>query len=170
MVEVFFPASTRRSGLLCVCISLRQSFANRVENTISNSWVCLLSRNSYSLLREYMFIQPLTRDELCSVFHIRDNSLLECRYHGYVSKGSIKTHSNGVFYYHENVPREAPPGGCAGSSLQASRHIAPSLRLFVPNSLTVYHRFFSSEGSAHDILWLGIFFFPRCQSLPPLPL
>jgi hypothetical protein len=27
------------------------------------------------LLREYMFIQPLTRDGRCSVFHIRGNSL-----------------------------------------------------------------------------------------------
>jgi hypothetical protein len=45
-----------------------------------------------------------------------------------------------------------------------ARHISPSLRLFVPNSLTVYHRSFFSEGSARDIfLWLGIF----CLSAVP---
>jgi hypothetical protein len=47
---------------------------------------------------------------------------LERRYHGYVSKGSIKTNSNGVVCYRENVPREAPPGGYAGSRYQAARH------------------------------------------------
>jgi hypothetical protein len=56
------------------------------------------------------------------------------------------------------MPREAPPSGYAGSSFQAAHHIASSLRLFVPNSLMVYHRSFSPEGSARDIfLWLGIF-------------
>jgi hypothetical protein len=47
---------------------------------------------------------------------------LERPYHGYVSQGSIKTLSNGVFCYHENVPREAPSGGYAGPSFQAARH------------------------------------------------
>jgi hypothetical protein len=46
------------------------------------------------------------------------------------------------------------------SGFQAARHIAPSLALFVPNSLTVYYLFFSPEGSARDIfVWLGIFSF-----------
>jgi hypothetical protein len=43
--------------------------------------------------------------------------------------------------------------------LSAARLIAPSLRLFVSNSLTVYQRSFSSEGSARDILCLGNFSF-----------
>jgi hypothetical protein len=51
----------------------------------------------------------------------------------------------------------------------ARRHIAPSLRLFILNSLMVYHHSFSSEGSARDIfLWLG-FFFARYQPIPLLP-
>jgi hypothetical protein len=38
-------------------------------------------------------------------------------------------------------------------------YIAPSLRLFVPNSLTVYHRSFFPEGSAPDVfLWFGLLF------------
>jgi hypothetical protein len=57
---------------------------------------------------------------------------LECRYHAYVSKGSIKTHSNGVFCYHENVPREAPPCGYAGPSFQAASH-----NILVKNKHTV---------------------------------
>jgi hypothetical protein len=36
-------------------------------------------------------------------------------------------------------------------SSQSLRHIATSLRLFIPNSLQVYHHFFSSEGCACDI-------------------
>jgi hypothetical protein len=39
-----------------------------------------------------------------------------------------------------------------------TRHIAPSLRLFVPNSLTVHHRTFSSKGCACKVS----FFLPRC--------
>jgi hypothetical protein len=36
------------------------------------------------------------------------------------------------------------------------RHIASSLRLFIPNSLLVYHRSFFSEGSARYVfLWLS---------------
>jgi hypothetical protein len=54
---------------LCVCISLRQSFANGVQNTLSNS----------------------------SARHIHSNSLLKLCYHGYVSKSSIRTQSNSVF-------------------------------------------------------------------------
>jgi hypothetical protein len=38
-----------------------------------------------------------------------------------------------------------------------TRYTAPSLRLFVPNSLTVHHCAFASEGSARDVtfLWHG---------------
>jgi hypothetical protein len=42
------------------------------------------------------------------------------------------------------------------SGFQAFHHTAPSLRLFVPNSLKVYHCSFSSEGCA-----CNVFFFQR---------
>jgi hypothetical protein len=53
-------------------------------------------------------------------------------------------------------------------------HIAPSLRLFVPNSLQVYHHFFFSEGCVCDVcdrsclpsLWLGSCMI-ALQLLPP---
>jgi hypothetical protein len=37
---------------------------------------------------------------------------------------------------------------------------APSFRLFVPNSLTVYRRFLLLEVSARDVTFLGCSFFP----------
>jgi hypothetical protein len=42
-------------------------------------------------------------------------------------------------------------------SKRSIRHIAPSLWLFVPNSLTVNHHSFFSESSARDVfLWLSL--------------
>jgi hypothetical protein len=45
-------------------------------------------------------------------------------------------------------------------------HTAPSLRLFVPNSLTMYHRFLLSEVPVHDVTFLDCgfsSFSPRCS-------
>jgi hypothetical protein len=43
------------------------------------------------------------------------------------------------------------------SGFQPSCHNALSLRIFVPSSLTVYHRSFFSEYSVRDVnLWLGL--------------
>jgi hypothetical protein len=62
---------------------------------------------------------------------------------------------------------------------QAFRHTAPSLRLFVPNSLRVYHRLFSSEGCACNVfLFLSLVrrflllvsFWVAVITLQPLPL
>jgi hypothetical protein len=39
--------------------------------------------------------------------------------------------------------------------MDAACHNAPSLRLFVPNSLTVYHRSLLSEVPARDVIFLG---------------
>jgi hypothetical protein len=64
---------------------------------------------------------------------------------------------------------------------QAFRHTAPSLRLFVSNSLTVYQRSFSSVGCACKVFFFFfglvfplVVFSPRVavitlQPLPPLP-
>jgi hypothetical protein len=45
--------------------------------------------------------------------------------------------------------------GCVTSVAQPNSgltyHTAPSLRLFIPNSLTVYHRSFPSEGCARNV-------------------
>jgi hypothetical protein len=66
------------------------------------------------------------------------------------------------------IPRQRPvasethlPERCPAmdySGFQASCHIAPSLGLFVPNNLSMFHHSFFSEVPAHDVfLWLGFF-------------
>jgi hypothetical protein len=62
---------------------------------------------------------------------------------------------------------------------QAFRHTAPSLRLFLPNSLTVYHQSFSSDAVLATSFYLSLalcfllVFIPvaviTLQPLPPLP-
>jgi hypothetical protein len=57
---------------------------------------------------------------------------------------------------------------CLGSDVSLwngfNCHTAPSLRVFVPNILTVYYRSLLSQVSARDITFLGCsVFFPRCS-------
>jgi hypothetical protein len=80
----------------------------------------------------------------------------------------------------EPLSRNGRPLRFRYNPVLAARHIAPSLRLFVPNSLKVYHRSFSSEGCACNVFF---FFLTRCfllffffrievttlQLLPPPP-
>jgi hypothetical protein len=51
----------------------------------------------------------------------------------------------------------------------AFRHTVPSLRLFVPNSLTVDHRFFSSEGCSCNVFFLLVFAVITLQPQPLFP-
>jgi hypothetical protein len=73
-----------------------------------------------------------------------------------------ESHSNRPSAYIENIV-PVLLAACvfrALSSNGSTRHIAPSLRLFVPNSLTVYHLFVISEGSCSWRL-LMVRSFPR---------
>jgi hypothetical protein len=69
---------------------------------------------------------------------------------------------------------------CAGMFTESlpsngyTRHIAPSLRIFIPNSLQAYRHFFFSEGCACDVCVIGLTFLPVARmfavfTLPTAP-
>jgi hypothetical protein len=96
-----------------------------------------VSRNDYLLLQEYVSIKPLTSN---GCWWLRNGS-------------NNRLPRNWLFSCNCLISR------CLGSDVslrsELNCHTDPTLRLFVPRSLKVYHRSLLSEVPARDVTFLG---------------